>query len=87
MDQGPPHKAGYTETYRGQSGEEPQAHWFKGKFPQQNTNGLGSKIKNQQMRPQKNCKASVRQRKLSIGQNVNQQIGKRCLPILLLRES
>ena len=46
VDQGPPHKARYTETNRRESGEEPQTHRNKGNFPDQNTNGLCSKIKN-----------------------------------------
>jgi hypothetical protein len=37
VDQGPPHKTRYTETYRGESGEEPQAHGHRGKIPEQNT--------------------------------------------------
>jgi hypothetical protein len=41
-DQGPPHKSRYTETNRKESGH-------RGKFSEQNTNGLRSKIKNQQM--------------------------------------
>ena len=31
----------YTETWRGESGEEPQIHVHRGKFPKQNTNDLG----------------------------------------------
>ena len=33
VDQGPPHKTRYTETYRGESGEEPWTHEHRGKFP------------------------------------------------------
>ena len=32
MDQGPPHKTRDTETYRGESGEKPQTHGYRGKF-------------------------------------------------------
>ena len=46
MYQEPPHKTRYTETNRKESGEEPGAHGHKGKFPEQNTNSLCSKIKN-----------------------------------------
>ena len=35
MDQGPPHKTRYTETNRKESGEKPQAHGHRGKFPEQ----------------------------------------------------
>jgi hypothetical protein len=44
LDQGPSHKTRYTETNRRESGEEPRTHGYRGKFPEQNTNG--SKIKN-----------------------------------------
>jgi hypothetical protein len=44
VDQGPPHETRYTETNRRKSGEEPQTHWHRGNFPEQNTNGLCSKI-------------------------------------------
>ena len=66
-------------------GEKSQTHGHREKVPEQNTNGLCSKIKNQQVGPQ-NCKASLRQRTLSIGRNSNQQIGKRSLPISHLIE-
>ena len=33
VDQGPPHKTRYIETYRGESGEEPRTHGHKGKIP------------------------------------------------------
>ena len=56
MDQGPPHKTRYTETYRGEIGEKPQTYGHKGKIPEQNTNGLCSKNKNQQMGPHKIAK-------------------------------
>jgi hypothetical protein len=46
VDQGPAHKTRYTETNRKESGEEPRAHRHRGKFPEQNTNSLCSKIKN-----------------------------------------
>ena len=77
VGQVPPHKTRYTETNRKVSREEPQAHGHRGKIPEQNTNGLCSKIKNRQMGPHK----TVRQRTLSIGQKGNQQIGKRSFPI------
>ena len=44
VDQGHPHKIRYTES--GKKGEEPQAHEYRGKFSEQNTNGSGSKIDN-----------------------------------------
>ena len=53
MDQGPPHKTRYTESNNRENGEEPQAHGHRGKFPEQNTNGLYSKINNQQIGPHK----------------------------------
>ena len=57
MDQGPPHKTRYTETCRGQNGEKPkQTYGHRGKIPEQNTNGLCVKIKNQQMGPHKIAK-------------------------------
>ena len=40
------HKFRYTETYRGESGEEPSTHGHRGKVPEQNINGFCSKIKN-----------------------------------------
>jgi hypothetical protein len=46
VDQGPPHKTRYNEANRRESGKEPQAHWLRGKFPEQNTSGLCCKIKN-----------------------------------------
>jgi hypothetical protein len=46
VNQGSPHKTSYTETYREESGEEPLTYGHKGKIPEQNTNGLCSKIKN-----------------------------------------
>jgi hypothetical protein len=51
VDQGPPHKTRYTESNRRENREEPQTHGHWGNFPEQNTNGLCSKIKNQQMGP------------------------------------
>ena len=53
VDQRSPHKTRYTETHRTKSGEELRTHRHRGKFPEQNTNGLCSKIKNQQMGPHK----------------------------------
>jgi hypothetical protein len=46
VDKGPPHKTGYTENNRKESGKEPQAHGHRGKFTEQNNNSLCSKIKN-----------------------------------------
>jgi len=56
VDQGPPHQTRYTQTNRRKSGEESQTpeHWRK--FPEQNTNGLCSKIKNRQMGSHKTAK-------------------------------
>ena len=47
VDQRPPPKTRDTETYRGESEEEPQTHGHRAKFPEQNTNDLCCKIKNQ----------------------------------------
>jgi hypothetical protein len=44
------------DTVKGESGEEPQTHGHRGTFPEQNTNGLCSKIKNKQMGPHKIAK-------------------------------
>jgi hypothetical protein len=63
-------------------GEEPRTLGSRGTFPEQNTNGLCSKINNRQMGLHINCKASVRKRTLSIRQNSNQQIGNKSLQIL-----
>jgi hypothetical protein len=32
VNQGPPHETRYTETYRGESGEDPQTYGHRGKF-------------------------------------------------------
>jgi hypothetical protein len=32
VDQGPPHKIRYTETYRGESGKKPQRYGYREKF-------------------------------------------------------
>jgi hypothetical protein len=56
VDQGPPHNTRYTETNRKESGEEPRTHKHRGTFPEQNTNGLCCKTKNQQMGPHKIAK-------------------------------
>jgi hypothetical protein len=53
VDQGLPHKTRYTESNRGESGEEPRTHGHWRNFPEQNTNGLCSKINNEQMGPHK----------------------------------
>ena len=76
MDQGLPHKTRYTETNRRKGGEEPGTQGHRGKFSEQNTNGLFSKIKNLQMGPHK-IAVSVRQRTKG-----KQHIGKRSLSIL-----
>jgi hypothetical protein len=39
-------KTRYTESNRRESGKEPQTHWHRGIFPEQNTSGSGSKINN-----------------------------------------
>jgi hypothetical protein len=56
VDQGTPHITRDTETYRGESGEEPQRYGHRGKIPEQNSNGLCCKIKNRQMGPHKIAK-------------------------------
>ena len=45
-----------TQIYRGVSGEKPQRYGHRGKIPEQNSNGLGCKIKNRQMGPHKIAK-------------------------------
>ena len=55
VDQGPPNKTRYTESYRGESWEEPWTHGYSGKFPEKNTNGLCSK-NNWQMGTHKTAK-------------------------------
>ena len=56
MVQKPQQKARYTKSSRKESGEgeEPRTNWHRGKFPEQNHNGLGSKINNKQMGHLKN---------------------------------
>ena len=49
-------KTRYTGTNRRENSEEPGAHGNRGKFPEQNTNGLCSKMNNSQMRPHKIAK-------------------------------
>jgi hypothetical protein len=39
VDQGPPHKTRYTETYRGESEEEPRKYRHRGEIPEQKTSG------------------------------------------------
>jgi hypothetical protein len=59
-DQGPPHKTRYTETNRKLSGGILQTHGHRGKFPEQNTNGLCSEVNNGKIdliTLQKFCKA------------------------------
>jgi hypothetical protein len=58
-----------TESNRTESGEKPQTHQHRWKFPEQNTNGSGSKINYRQMGSHKIEKPSIRQKTLSIGQN------------------
>ena len=53
VDQGLPHKTKYTEYNRRKVEEEPQTQGHRKKFPEQNTKGLCSKIKNRQMGPHK----------------------------------
>ena len=60
MNLGNLHKTRDTETYRGESREEPRRYGQRGKIPEQNTNALCSKIKNGQIEPHriaKFCKA------------------------------
>jgi hypothetical protein len=47
--QGTPHKNRDTETYSGESGEEPQRYAYRENIPEQNSNDLCCKMKNQQM--------------------------------------
>jgi hypothetical protein len=51
VDQGPPHKTRYTDSDRRESGEEPRTHEHRGKTPEQNSNGLCSKMNNRQTGP------------------------------------
>ena len=51
-----PHKMKDTETYRGESGEDPQRYGQGEKNPEQNSNGLCYKIKNRQIGPHKIAK-------------------------------
>ena len=44
VDQGPPHKTRHTETNRRESGEVSATHGHRGKFPEQKTNSLRSRI-------------------------------------------
>ena len=53
MDQGSLHKTRYTEYNGRENREEPPKHRHMGKFPEQNTNGLCSKITERQMDPNK----------------------------------
>ena len=81
VDHGLTHKTRDPETDKIESGEEPRAYGHRGNFPELSTNGLGCKIKNQQMGTHK-IAVSIRQKTLSIRQNGNQHIGNRSLPIL-----
>jgi hypothetical protein len=82
VDQRTPHKTRDNETYRGESREETQRYGHRRKIPEQNTNGLYCKIKNQQKKPHEIAKLFLSQRTLSIRPKDNQQIGKISLPIL-----
>ena len=53
MDQGSLHKTRYTEYNGRENREEPKTHRHMGNFPEQNTNGLCSKITKRQMGPHK----------------------------------
>jgi hypothetical protein len=46
VDQGPPYKTRYTESNRRENGENSQILGHRVNVPEQNTNGLFSKIKN-----------------------------------------
>jgi hypothetical protein len=56
VDQELPHKTRYTESNRRESRERPLTQGQRGTFPEQNINGLCSKLKNQQMGPHKIAK-------------------------------
>jgi hypothetical protein len=49
VDEGPPPKTRYTESNIRESEEKSLTHGHRGKFPEQNTNGLCSKISNRLM--------------------------------------
>jgi hypothetical protein len=49
VDQGTPHKTRDSETCREESGEKPRRYGHRGQIPEQNSNGLYCKIKNQQI--------------------------------------
>jgi hypothetical protein len=49
VDQGPQHQTRYVEFNRSRSRKEPQSHGLREKFPDQNTNGLCSKVNDYQM--------------------------------------
>jgi hypothetical protein len=53
VDQRLPHKIRYNESNRKENRKNPQTHGNRGNFPEQNSNGLCSKIKNQEMEPHK----------------------------------
>jgi hypothetical protein len=60
VDQRPPYKTRDSETYKGESGEEPSTYGHMGKVPEQNTNGFAvrSRIgKWDLIKPQSFCKA------------------------------
>ena len=53
MNQGPPHKTRYTESYRRENEDDPCILGHRGNVPGYNTNGLFFKIKNRQKGPRK----------------------------------
>jgi hypothetical protein len=56
VDQEPSYKTRYTESNRRESREKSQTCGHRGKVPEENTNGLYSKINNRQMGPHKIAK-------------------------------
>jgi hypothetical protein len=55
-DQGPPHKTRYTESNRRESRKISRTRGQRGKLPEEDTNGLFSKIKIRKMEPPKTAK-------------------------------
>ena len=78
MDQGAPHKTRDTETYRGESWEEPQTYGHRRTIPEQNTNVRSRIDKWDLIKLQRFCKAKDTVNKLK----GNQKTGKRSLPNL-----
>ena len=85
MDQEPPHKTRYTETYRGESGKEPGIYGHREKFLNRTSmaRALRSQIDKWDLIK---LQVSVRKLTLPIRQKGNQQIGKRSLTILHPKE-